>query len=121
MQGSNPPTGALYMQLAQIPHTHHTTPRATGDASTFARDLFQRVRQISAVLVCCVSGVYDIVVPPHAGGALLVNGYKPPVHFQWVIFVSLSFIAPLFLPSIPKEARESDQLEATSRILYCCC
>ena len=28
-QGSNPPIRALYMQLAKIPHTHQTTPRAT--------------------------------------------------------------------------------------------
>ena len=33
-QGSNPPTGALYMQLAKIPHTHQTTPPATRAAST---------------------------------------------------------------------------------------
>ena len=29
VQGSNPSTRALYMQLAKIPHTHHTTPCAT--------------------------------------------------------------------------------------------
>ena len=29
VQGSNPPIRALYMQLAKIPHTHHTTSRAT--------------------------------------------------------------------------------------------
>ena len=29
VQGSNPPIRALYMQLAKIPHTHKTTPRAT--------------------------------------------------------------------------------------------
>ena len=29
VQGSNPPIRALYMQLAKIPHTHYTTPRAT--------------------------------------------------------------------------------------------
>ena len=29
VQGSNPPTRALCMQLAKIPHTHHTTPCAT--------------------------------------------------------------------------------------------
>ena len=29
VQGSNPPIRALYMQLAKIPHTHQTTPRAT--------------------------------------------------------------------------------------------
>ena len=28
-QGSNPPIRAPYMQLARIPHTHQTTPRAT--------------------------------------------------------------------------------------------
>ena len=32
-QGSNPPIRALYMQLAKIPHTHQTTPRATSAAS----------------------------------------------------------------------------------------
>ena len=32
-QGSNPPIGALYMQLAKIPHTHQTTPPATRAAS----------------------------------------------------------------------------------------
>ena len=32
-QGSNPPIGALYMQLAKIPHTHLTTPPATRAAS----------------------------------------------------------------------------------------
>ena len=32
-QGRNPPIRALYMQLAQIPHTHQTTPRATSAAS----------------------------------------------------------------------------------------
>ena len=31
-QGSNPPIRVLYMQLAKIPHTHQTTPRATGAA-----------------------------------------------------------------------------------------
>ena len=28
LQGSNPPIRALYMQLAKIPNTHQTTPRA---------------------------------------------------------------------------------------------
>ena len=32
-QGCNPPIRALYMQLAKIPHTHQTTPRATSAAS----------------------------------------------------------------------------------------
>ena len=32
-QGSNPPIGALCMQLAKIPHTHQTTPPATRAAS----------------------------------------------------------------------------------------
>ena len=32
-QGSNPPIGPLHMQLAKIPHTHHTTPPATRAAS----------------------------------------------------------------------------------------
>ena len=32
MQGCNPPIRALYTQLAKIPHTHHTTPRATSAA-----------------------------------------------------------------------------------------
>ena len=29
VQGISPPTRALYMHRAKIPHTHHTTPRAT--------------------------------------------------------------------------------------------
>ena len=29
VKGSKPPIGALYMQLAKIPPTHHTTPPAT--------------------------------------------------------------------------------------------
>ena len=29
VQGGNPPIRALYMQLAKIPHTHHSTPCAT--------------------------------------------------------------------------------------------
>ena len=31
-QGSNPQIRALYMQLAKIPHTHQTTPRASSAA-----------------------------------------------------------------------------------------
>ena len=31
-QGSNPPIRALYMQLANKPHTHQATPRATSAA-----------------------------------------------------------------------------------------
>ena len=31
-QGSNPPIGARYMQLAKIPHTHQTTPPAISAA-----------------------------------------------------------------------------------------
>ena len=54
-QGSNPPIGALHMQLAKIPHTHQTTPPATRAASADQHGALRTAIIAASALASCAA------------------------------------------------------------------